>query len=179
MLLTESYREQNKELHKLPAYGTSGHNYAAHVENLCSVLGTKDVLDYGCGKQTLQASLSFQIRQYDPCLPGFDSTPEPADIVACTDVLEHIEPDCLDAVLDDLRRVTRRVGFYTIDTRPAVKVLPDGRNAHLIQQPAAWWFPRLFQRFAFVQVTDLRFESRTTPGLIKSKGLIAIVREAR
>jgi 2-polyprenyl-3-methyl-5-hydroxy-6-metoxy-1,4-benzoquinol methylase len=68
-----------------------------------------------------------------------DAAPEPHDIVACTDVLEHIEPDCLDDVLKDIRRCTKKVAFLLIATRPAIKVLADGRNAHLIQQPYTWW----------------------------------------
>ena len=31
-----------------------------------------------------------------------------------------------------------------------VKVLPDGRNAHLIQQPPRWWLPRIMDRFELV-----------------------------
>ena len=40
-----------------------------------------------------------------------------------------------------------RVGFFTIHTGPAGKVLADGRNAHLIQQPSSWWLPKLCERF--------------------------------
>ena len=64
--------------------------------------------------------------------------------------MEHIEPDLLDNVLDHLRALVKGVGFFTIHTEPAEKVLPDGRNAHLIQQPAAWWLPRILQRFELV-----------------------------
>ncbi len=31
-----------------------------------------------------------------------------------------------------------------------MKVLPDGRNAHLIQQPAEWWMPKILKRFELV-----------------------------
>jgi hypothetical protein len=67
-------------------------------------------------------------------------------------VLEHIEPDYLDAVLNDLQRITARIGFFTIATGPAIKTLADGRNAHLIQKPPSWWLPRLCQRFEIVQL---------------------------
>ena len=53
----------------------------------------------------------------------------------------------LDAVLEDLGRITKRVGFFTINTGPAFKTLPDGRNAHLIQKPTSWWLPRLCEHF--------------------------------
>lgn len=73
--------------------------------------------------------------------------PQPCGFVACICALEHIEPPLLDNVLDDLKRVTADVGVFTVHTQPAVKVLPDGRNAHLIQQPPAWWLPKFLERF--------------------------------
>lgn len=68
-------------------------------------------------------------------------------MVVCIDVLEHIEPDCLEAVLDDLKRVTASFGIFTVATGPAKKVLADGRNAHLIQQDPEWWMMKIFARF--------------------------------
>jgi len=119
---------------------------------IAQLLNTRDILDYGCGQRTLEQALGFPIRNYDPAIPGLDTPPEPADLVVCTDVLEHIEPECLDDVLDDLRRVTRKVGFFVIANRPAKKILPDGRNAHLIQEGIDWWRPRIAARFALHQI---------------------------
>jgi hypothetical protein len=62
-------------------------------------------------------------------------------------VLEHIEEEYLDAVLLDLQEITRNLGFFSVHTGPAMKVLPDGRNAHLIQKPSSWWLPRMCERF--------------------------------
>ena len=39
------------------------------------------------------------------------------------------------------------VGFFTIHTGKAGKTLSDGRNAHLIQQPAEWWLPKILERW--------------------------------
>lgn len=117
-------------------------------------MNTRDVLDYGCGKQTLRAKLAY-VRGYDPCIDGLDERPEPADLVVCTDVLEHIEPGCLDAVLDDLMRVTKRQLFAAIETRAALKILSDGRNAHLIQEPPEWWLPKFFKRFHVNTFSDM------------------------
>jgi hypothetical protein len=52
--------------------------------------------------------------------------------------------------LDDLKSLVERCGFFTVHIGPAIKTLPDGRNAHLIQQPADWWLPRLMSRFNLV-----------------------------
>ena len=152
MKITPEYLALNRELHAKGGYGLSGSKWAAPVLKIADALGTRDILDYGCGMRTLEQALGFEIRNYDPCIEGLDAEPQPADLVACTDVLEHIEPDCLDAVLDDLKRVTRKVGFFVIANRPAKKVLPDGRNAHLIQEGLDWWRGRLERRFAMHQI---------------------------
>ncbi|HEY8016908.1 MAG TPA: hypothetical protein VIE35_13795, partial [Dongiaceae bacterium] len=60
---------------------------------------------------------------------------------------EHIEPDYLDNVLDELRAITVTYGVFSLHTGPAQKHLADGRNAHLIQQPSSWWLPRLCRNF--------------------------------
>jgi len=135
------------------AYGTSGHKFAQYVINLCKSYQTGDVLDYGCGKQTLNGAIEgLDVAGYDPCITGLDEIPEPHDLVVCTDVMEHIEPEHLDAVLDDLRRVTRKALFMTVATRPAKKVLADGRNAHLIQEDYTWWLPKIWKRFHVKQL---------------------------
>lgn len=157
MLISPAYAELNRQLHESnPKYGVSGAKWAGHIQQFADdIVNSRDILDYGCGKRSLQDALGFDIRNYDPALSGFDSRPEPADIVVCTDVLEHIEPECLDAVLEDLRRVTKKLGFYTVATRPAIKFLADGRNAHLIQKDARWWLEQLWKHFKVQQFNDL------------------------
>ena len=75
--------------------------------------------------------------------------------MVCTDVLEHIEPGCLDAVLDDLQRVTRGLILLTVATRPAKKTLPDGSNTHKIVENQHFWLPRLLARFDLVNFADV------------------------
>lgn len=158
MLISDEYREQNKRLHSQGNYGVSGSKWAEPVRSLASTLGTQDILDYGCGRRTLESSLGFAIRNYDPCIEGLDSPPDAAQIVVCTDVLEHIEPQHLESVLDDLERVTLGVGFFVIANRPAKKTLSDGRNAHLIQEGPRWWLPKLCRRFEIVQLNSFKGE---------------------
>jgi hypothetical protein len=155
-LISESYRQQNKQLHEVGNYGISGHRHAQTVASLANQMGTRDILDYGCGRQTLQAALGYSIHNYDPCLPGFDSEPVPAALVVCGDVLEHIEPEYLDNVLDDIQRVTLNMAYLVIATRPAKKILPDGRNAHLIQEGFGWWAQRLADRFRVLSFSEIK-----------------------
>lgn len=149
MLISDEYRQLNKSLHESRKdYGSHGHRLAEFVSGLAANVGTEDILDYGAGKCTLANALpQLSVKNYDPAIPGIDELPEPSDMVVCGDVLEHIEPDCLDAVLDDLVRVTKKVVILAVATRPAKKTLPDGRNAHLIQQPYSWWLPKIWDRF--------------------------------
>lgn len=154
MLITETYKQLNQQLHNTrPDYGTSGKKWASVVKSLAEAMKTTDVLDYGCGKQTLRAELPYVIG-YDPCIPGLDDKPSRADLVVCTDVLEHIEPDCLDEVMNDLVRVTGSALIATVATRKAVKFLADGRNAHLIVEQLDWWLPRFWHRFQIQTVQN-------------------------
>lgn len=143
-LISTEYKALNARLHKENLlFGVGGGRHAKVVRELCQKMGTTSVLDYGCGKGRLAQELGFPIWEYDPAIPGKDAAPRAADLVVCTDVLEHVEPDRLLPVLADLRRVTKQVGYFTIHTGPAKKTLPDGRNTHLIQQHRQWWKNRL------------------------------------
>ena len=139
MRYTDDYKALQQQLHAAGGYGLSGYKHAQQITDLARGFKTREVLDYGCGQQTLQKAMPFAITNYDPFIPGLDTEPAPHDIVVCSDVLEHIEPACLDHVLEHLRGLTKRVLFIDVATRPAVKKLADGRNAHLIQwEPEAW-----------------------------------------
>lgn len=141
MLISEEYRQLNKQLHETNiGYGTSGHKYSKTVESIAKAWGCETILDYGCGQGTLKRSLTFfDVAEYDPAIPGKDAAPEPADLVVCNDVLEHIESECIDDVLMDLARCTNVIGFLVVDIFPAVKILPDGRNAHILLASEEWW----------------------------------------
>jgi hypothetical protein len=151
-VISEGYRRQQQELHKNPDYGTMSIEFAPIVKQVLEAGKLQSLSDYGAGKQnlikTLNGKFGVQIdyRPYDPAFPEYGE-PQPADLVCCIDVLEHIEPELLDNVLDELQRITVRYGLYSVHTGAAIKVLSDGRNAHLTQQPSSWWLPRLCQRF--------------------------------
>ena len=159
-LITKDYRIQNKILHhKSSTFGASGYRYAERVRGLMEEFHTQDVLDYGCGKGTLKIALNLPIREYDPCIPSKSAQPDPADIVTATDVLEHIEPDCLDDVLNHLHSLAKKALFLTIACRPAHKKLPDGRNAHLLVRAKIWWELRLLEKWSISDSGPLEDEN--------------------
>lgn len=168
MLISPMYKEMNRELHEnkdryilfqgkdYGAYGTSGYKWAHVVEKTCSYHKLTTVLDYGCGKGLLSAFLQakgvpLRVTNYDPAIPKWDEIPtERFDLVVCADVLEHIEPDCIDEVLDHIESVTGTLALLVISTKEAKKTLPDGRNAHLIVKKPRWWKRKLKKRFRLI-----------------------------
>ena len=149
MLISESYRELNRRLHASNELygGELKPNTTEMLTKVCQQLQTSDLLDYGCGKGVIASALPFPPKEYDPAIKGKEASPEPADVVYCGDVLEHIEPECLNDVLDDLVRVTKKIGIFVIHLTPALKFLEDGRNTHLILESGWWWADKLSKKF--------------------------------
>lgn len=151
-LISWDYLCQQRELHgREEFYGAKGYKWAGPVLALITEIGATSVLDYGCGSGTLARKLRAQhlpwlrIAEYDPAIPGKDGYPSFADLVTCTDVLEHVERDRLPFVLTHLQGLARKALFAVIALRPSEKTLRDGRNAHLIVEPTAWWLAQLEQ----------------------------------
>tara|TARA_R100001460_G_scaffold9310_1_gene22594 strand:+ start:2597 stop:3127 length:531 start_codon:yes stop_codon:yes gene_type:complete len=115
-----------------------------------------DWLDYGAGSGGLGKTVSklygnkYSITEYEPSRPN-TVAPGVHDYVVCIDVLEHVEPELIDNVLDDLQRVTGKKGYFTISCRPATKILKDGRNAHILIKPKEWWKEKLEPRFKIIE----------------------------
>lgn len=156
MNYSPEYAELQQQFHiERPDYGISGSRYADMVHQLAKKLGTTDILDYGCGKATLSKSLPFPIHNYDPFIPEYSTFPKPADLVVCTDVMEHVEEQFVSATLEEIASLANRAVFFQIATRPASKNLPDGRNAHITIRTPAWWLNELLAYFDPIFFQDL------------------------
>lgn len=138
-------------------WGTSGHTHAEEIEKLRPMT----LLDYGCGKGTLIKELKqimpdTPMEGYDPFIPEFSTLQvKPYDVVTCTDVLEHIEPEYLQDVLREISNCTYRVAYLVVALTPARQILPDGRNAHLIVQPVNWWHGQISRHFKRIAVPTI------------------------
>lgn len=149
--ISAEYLKTQQALHADPrGYGGKGDKWADGVERLVHRFKAGSVLDYGCGQGRLMAALKMRpsmsfvrLAEYDPAIEGKNGYVEFADLVVCTDVLEHIEPNRLDVVLEHLKTLARKAVFVVIATRPSNKTLFDGRNAHLIVEQADWWQRRV------------------------------------
>ena len=147
MLISEEYRELNRQLHEHNHGYGGGNKWAEFIGEFAE--GT--VLDYGCGKGHLSKLLPhLNIIEYDPAIPGKDELPEPADTVVCNDVLEHVEPEYLDNVLNHLVSLTKKNLLLVIACRPGNKFLPDGSRAHRIIKSEEWWEKKLAQYGNFI-----------------------------
>ena len=150
--ISPKYLDLQKKLHKNPNYGVASISIAPAVKDFFEAGKFESISDYGAGKRNLYHALTelglknFKYYAYDPVFPDYGH-PRPADLVCCIDVLEHIEEEFLESVLKDLKKITIKIGFFTIATGPAKKVLEDGRNAHLIQKPSNWWLIKLCKHF--------------------------------
>jgi 2-polyprenyl-3-methyl-5-hydroxy-6-metoxy-1,4-benzoquinol methylase len=154
MSISQQYAELNRQLHaQHPEYGTGGALNAPAVAKLAKANGFKTILDFGCGKGTLKSAMAklapdIEVSEYDPAVLGKDVLPTAIfDLVVALDVMEHIEPEHLTETLATIRSLTGKCTILNIAIREAQKILPDGRNAHLIVQPEEWWLEKLAPYF--------------------------------
>ncbi len=149
-LISPRYLKMQRVLHESPrGYGGRGDKWAGTVLQIALVYHAISILDYGCGEGSLKRVLKSRdlgpmtVEEYDPAIPGKDRLPEPADLVNVTDVLEHIEPEHLAAVLAHIKSLTKKVCWAVISLKESNKILADGRNAHIIIQTGGWWKEQL------------------------------------
>ncbi|MDA9638942.1 class I SAM-dependent methyltransferase [Synechococcus sp. AH-779-G23] len=160
-VISDAQRKLNAALHQdNKAFGnrTDGAGLASNLPKALvrmHELGVcNSVLDYGTGKGALTQRLlnelpeSISVQGYDPAVKQYSIKPNTeSDILTCLDVLEHIEISSIDAVLQDIHKLTRNFCYLVVDLQPAVKKLADGRNAHILLAPPDWWVTKVSQIF--------------------------------
>lgn len=148
-LYSKDYTDQLKQLHeKKKTFGSR--TGLGDIQQWVDSYNPKTFLDYGCGKgglvNTLNDISSNSCIGYDPGYEEYAVEPDsPAEMLISTDVLEHIEPEFVANVLQHMDSLFTRVAYLLIATCPAKKSLPDGRNAHLIQEEPDWWRPLILE----------------------------------
>ena len=156
MLLSDEYRETLKKTHKSAGQkgwgNTANTKYFNVIDKLIEGRNITEMLDYGAGWGGMKARLAEErpelvVHEYEPSRDDVCHPPAPCAFVICVDVLEHVEPEMLEDVLDDLERVIIDTAYLTIFFEKALRTLSDGRNAHLIVKPFEWWLRKLSHRF--------------------------------
>lgn len=170
---SEYYKQQLLQKHaEKPSWGSTGAKRIgqALITYLRMRTDIRTVLDYGCGNAKLGQFMrdNFKDRRitwhnYDPGMPQYATYPPPCHLVLSTDVLEHVEPDYLDATLKELSDLSEIAQFHWIASTPASQTLPDGRNVHLIVEGLDFWMDA-FQKgqpdFDVMKACDVRTKSR-------------------
>lgn len=151
--ITPEYLKSQQWLHAQPkGYGGRGDKWKNVITDLVVNYQCGSMIDYGCGQATLHAALTkfqkrtgLQIHDYDPAIKGMNFIPDftTYDLVVCTDVLEHVEPDRLAVVVNHLFKLANKLVFAVIATRPSKKFFKDGSNVHLTIEPESWWRERV------------------------------------
>lgn len=148
--ISEEYRKLLTQYHEERSdWGTSGSSFCSALIEVIEKIGAESVLDYGCGK----GGLGVQVKgimpniiwhDYDVAIHGKD-IPVVCDLVTCTDVMEHVEEEYVDAVLKHIEELSVKGVFMNIACQPAAAILPDGRNAHITQKSIEWWQEKIEQ----------------------------------
>lgn len=167
-LISDAYLSEQVFLHMQPrGYGAKGGKWHVTVRWLAQQYGCYSVLDYGCGAGGLATALvgsGLSVREYDPAIPEKAGRPIFADLVACTDVLEHVEIEKLPNVLNHICALARKAVFFVVALDDANKTLRDGRNAHITLRPSAWWDAKMAEHhLRIVTPADLQLPAHYTP----------------
>lgn len=161
---TPEYAALQRDLHAQGDYGVTGQYFMPSIFHAISQIakkyGSVSVLDYGAAKGGTLAGVQehfwlppcVETACYDPFIPAFAAEPSPADLVICTDVMEHVEPECTLAVLDHIASLTKKIVFFSISLQQANKVLADGRNAHINLRKVQFWLNEIKKRFITSEV---------------------------
>lgn len=149
-IINPDYQQQIQAMHKGGKFDNGAKQYRL-VQPFLQEYHPTSLLDFGCGKGALIASIaqqfpSIQCFGYDPGNPDYSQLPARTfDAVISTDAIEHIEPEHLDQTLHTISAMIERCGFFRIACHPAKKLLPDGRNCHLIVEEPQWWRQKIMQ----------------------------------
>jgi uncharacterized Rossmann fold enzyme len=151
----------------------------ACVEPFLMLAGPGTVIDFGCGTGRAGQRLSeagHKVTLYDfapNCLDEgvrarltgnlslvqgslFDPIKIRADYGFCTDVMEHIPPESVDAVLQNIMGAVEKA-FFQISLVPDNMGSLIGQQLHLSVHPMSWWretFQRLGYRIEWEQNRD-------------------------
>ena len=149
--------EQYKIVHTTqPNYGRSG-GWMAHRLRQYVDPSITSILDYGCGSSTLLDDIGCQDTEkvrYDPGVQRYSIKPKGKfDLIFCTDVLEHVPEEGLDAILTEIKQLSATgMVVFTISPKPAAQILPNGQNAHCTIHPPEWWKDKLEEYFDVVML---------------------------
>ena len=172
---SEDYLKQLQGLHQKKSFGDRP-DYSK-FKKWIDRCNPQSIIDYGCGKGNLVDALQQEynyVEGYDPAVEQFRQLKRTSyDYLISTDVLEHIEYEYIDSVLQHMNSLFSKGAYIIIATTPARNFLPDGRNAHLIQEEPDWWKEKI-TNFIDAQIVYERHKKRIRRNLPNNRYIIGL-----
>ena len=158
--ISDEYKNQIEILHSQNKMGKNSKRKIPKLFNMPEFLEKykpNSIIDYGCGSGGVVNHLSEKytvVDGYDPCVEKYSTYPNKKyDVLISMDVLEHIEPDLLDKNLKSISKLFTKSAYLDIHTSASPTFLPDGRNAHLIQEQPDFWRKKILKNMN-VKIVD-------------------------
>jgi 2-polyprenyl-3-methyl-5-hydroxy-6-metoxy-1,4-benzoquinol methylase len=124
----------HRETHaKFARFGTHAHPYLHDaIRELAATVAARErrpptLLDYGCGKGAFigemdRLGLFGNITGYDPAVDVYSNRPHGCfDIVTCLDVLDQAERRFVDAIIQDVARLTAVAAVFSLISKQREK----------------------------------------------------------
>ena len=173
-------RSKYVELASRPGSSYGSTNHGRHAVPIVVRWKPRLVVDFGCGRNGFIHHLrrlgfdglgvDFVFPEADIARPMHDTglLDDVADVVTSFDAMEHLLPQDVNPVLDEMRRVARpRAWFcFSISTRPS-RITVGGENLHPTVRPMRWWLDRI-ARVGIVN--NARTEGRYITGRFLAEG---------
>lgn len=135
-------------------YGST--NHGRHAYSIVQTFKPRFIVDFGCGRNLFMRHLrrlgidglgvDFAFPEADivapmHCVPVSAGI---ADVVTSFDALEHLLPEEVDEVLDEMRRIAAPGGRFVLSicTRES-RTKVNGEGLHPTVKPRGWWLNRI------------------------------------
>ncbi len=162
-LISQAYCKMNADIYNSSKRSAGGAKHAEIVRKIAPKWDTRTILDYGCGQGDFKKAFDLLetdilVQQYDPAITGKDLSPVVSDLIVCADVLEHVEPEKIDAVMLHIFSLMLKGGYFVISLCETKVWLPDGRNAHVLLKPVEWWLDKFMQQPCEINHCSIRIK---------------------
>lgn len=172
----DDYKLQYQQMHSKGNFAGNSLklSYVPKIKLLVEKTGSKTVLDFGCGKASsykgdnpinLQFGISSEnMAFYDIGVREYEVLPKNTfDGVISTDVLEHVPEELVEDAIETIFLKSSKFVFLVIHCGLAVKVLPNGQNAHVTIKPPAWWNNKLKKHFTKDKIVHTSYSIPADP----------------